>query len=261
MRVNSAPQTAQIAALIELHRGLCRQGPGDAGFTRALLRSLPALPAKPRIADLGCGTGAGTLVLADCFQCQVTAVDSSAVFIEELKINARRAGLDHLVVPICADMAALAWPPGSIDLLWSEGAAYNLGFEQALRVWRPLLATGGIAVLSELSWFKEERPEPALAFWQDAYPDMGSESQNIIRAGRAGFKVAFTRRLPTRAWWKNYYEPLRAKIKRMEATPANREVIRETEQEMALFERYSDDYGYTFYVLRTCGPDFPGNPA
>jgi len=57
-------QAEYITALINLHRGLDRQGPGDADFSRHILSLLSALPPKPRIADLGCGSGAGALLLA-----------------------------------------------------------------------------------------------------------------------------------------------------------------------------------------------------
>ncbi|NJN30717.1 MAG: class I SAM-dependent methyltransferase [Synechococcales cyanobacterium RM1_1_8] len=238
-----------IAALTDLHRGLDRQGPGDAAFSHQLLQHLPGLPPKPRIADLGCGSGAGALLLAKHYQCNVVAVDSSAVFIQELVLRAQQAGLEAWVTPIQADMGKLDWPEASVDLLWSEGAAYNLGFESALRGWRPLLAEAGIAVVSELSWFTEAVPEAAIAYWQQAYPTMGSEAENINRAVRAGFTVLSTQRLPSEAWWRNYYDPLRKRMQQLEGTPALQEVIRETEAEMALFENFSDCYGYTFYVL------------
>ena len=48
----------------------------------------------------------------------------------------------------------------------------------------------------------------------------------------------------------NYYNPLRDRIKQIEITPVTQSVIRETEDEMAVFEKFSNSYGYTFYVLR-----------
>jgi hypothetical protein len=42
-------------------------------------------------------------------------------------------------------------PPGSVDLLWSEGAIYLLGFEDGLRRFRPCLAPGGLAAVTECS--------------------------------------------------------------------------------------------------------------
>jgi hypothetical protein len=164
--------------------------------------------------------------------------------------RADRVGLGHLITPVCADMGALDWPPASIDLLWSEGAAYVLGFEEALRTWRPLVAPGGLAVVSEMSWFTSGRPAPALEFWRAAYPTMGDEAENVRRAERAGFEILETRRLPFEAWWGNFYDPLRARMKTLEGSELHRDVLRETEEEIALFERYGEHYGYTFYGMR-----------
>jgi serine/threonine-protein kinase HipA len=250
IHMSTDTQTEYIAALTDLHRGLDRKGPGDSDFSRNILSNLPPLPLKPQIADLGCGSGASALLLAQHYQSTVRAVDSSSVFIDELKARVKQLGLEHLIIPIQADMAKLDWSVGSVDLLWSEGAAYNLGFEQALKIWRPLLANSGIAVISEMSWFTDNGPEPAIAYWQNAYPMMGSEAENIDRANRAGFSVLSTHRLPSQAWWVNYYEPLRERMQQLEITPITQLVIHETEEEMRLFEKFSDSYGYTFYVLQ-----------
>lgn len=242
-----------IRALIELHRGLARQGPGDAAFARALLNTLPPLPPEPRIADLGCGGGESALMLAEHFRSPVLAVDLIPDFLDDLKLCAAAAGLADRITVIQADMGALDWRPGSIDLLWSEGAAYNLGFEEALRSWRPLLAEGGIAVVSEMSWFSDHPHTDALAYWQNTYPGMADEAENRTRANRAGYRVLDTRRLPHQAWWDKYYGPLRRRMEALRERPDLQEAIQETSQEMALFERFSDDYGYTYYVLAANG--------
>jgi SAM-dependent methyltransferase len=239
-----------LAALVDLFRGLDRKGPGDAGFTRDLLRDLPPLPREGRIADLGCGGGAGSLLLAEYYRREVLAVDSSPVFLEELSGRASRAGFDPFITPVRGDMGALDWPAASVALLWSEGAAYILGFESALRAWRPLLSKDGLAVVSEMSWFTQTRPRPALTFWREAYPTMGDEAENVGRARRAGFEVLETRRLPLSAWWTNFYDPLRARMKELDGSAFHAAVLRETEEEIALFEKYGDAYGYSFYVMR-----------
>jgi len=244
-------------ALIALHRGLERQGPGDAAVARAILAALPGLPgapAPPRIADLGCGSGAGALLLAEHFAAPVTAVDLSRDFLDDLERRARERGVAHLVRSVQADIGALGWPDGSLDLLWSEGAAYNLTFAGALRAWRPLLAPGGIAVISELTWFTDDPPEESRRFWQEAYPAIGNEAQNAAHATAAGFDVRAIRRLPTDAWWRSYYGPLERRIADLRASAATdtalEAALRDTEREIALYRAHGDAYGYAFYVLR-----------
>jgi len=243
------PPADHLADLIELHRGLPREGPGDAAFARELLHSLPPLPAQPRIADLGCGSGAGALLLAEHFGVPVRAVDTAAVLLDQLRERAASRGLAHLITPVLADIGALDWPPASLDLLWSEGAAYSLGFEQALTRWRPLLAAGGVAVVSEMTWFTETPPAAARDFWATAYPTLGTETENLRRVQRAGFRLIDVRRLPAACWWTSYYGPLRARIAQLSPGAVDPAVLRETAEEMALFEAYCDAYGYVFYVL------------
>lgn len=238
-----------IEALIDLHRGLDYKGPGDRAFSLGILKSLAQSPKHP-IADLGCGSGASALLLAQYYQSTVMAVDASVVFIEELKVRAKQTGLDQFIIPIHGDMAKLDWEVGSLDLLWSEGAAYNLGFEQALKIWRPLLADQGVAVLSEMTWFTDDVPKPARNYWQAAYPTMGTRRENIDRANRSGFSLLATHQLPSQAWWDNYCNPLRERIESLETSPISQSVILEMKEEMELFEKFSDYYGYMFYVLQ-----------
>lgn len=247
-----AEHDEQIKALIELHRGLPRQGPGDPSFSKHILSLLPVLPEAPRIVDLGCGAGAGALILAEWFGTTITAVDFARPFLDELDGHARALGLDHLIKTVEADMGNLDWPPACVDLLWSEGAAYSLTFEGALKTWRPFMAPNGIAVISEIIWFTTDIPAPVLEFWQEAYPQIASESENVALAQAAGFDVLGVHRLPTQAWWTHYYDPLKERMHalRPSAEPVMQAVIDETEAEIAFFEKYGNYYGYAFYLLK-----------
>ena len=79
---------------------------------------------------------------------------------------------------------------------------------------------------------------------------MGTEADNIERAIAAGFSILSTQRLASQAWWTSYYCPLRERMQQIEITPMMQSVIQETEAEMQLFEKFSDAYGYTFYILQ-----------
>ncbi len=240
-----------IESLIRLHSGLERQGPGDARLSDAIIRQLPALPQNPGIADIGCGAGAGALMLARKYRSRVKAVDFSKPFLDQMMERARQQGLESLIEPICHDMGNLDWNPGSIHLLWSEGAAYNITFEGALKAWRPLMATGGIAVISEMSYFSDDPPAAVVEAMKQLYPGIRTESENMELINTSGFEMVTTHQLSTKAWWESYYDPLHDNITtfRESGDAIMQAVIEETEAEMALFRQYHQHYGYTFYIM------------
>ena len=235
-----------------LHAGLPREGPGSDGSTRAALARLPPLPPAPVIVDLGCGPGRQSLVLARAIGAKVIAVDLDQRYLDQLSRSAAAEGLAHLIELRRADMGALDFPLGSVDLVWSEGAAYILGFEQSLRRWRPLLKPTGLVAASELSWLTDDPPEEAKAFWAAAYPGMATVEENRHRARSAGFDVLGSFALPESAWWDEYYGPLLERMERLRpnAGPSLAAHIGQLEREIELFRRHYEAYGYVFYLLR-----------
>jgi len=239
-------------ALFRLHDGLPRQAPGSDACTREALARLPPLPEAPRVADFGCGPGRSALVLAAELGVRVLALDLHPPFVAALRSAARARRLAGLIDARVGDMAAPGLDPGSLDLIWSEGAIYLLGFARGLRRWRPLLAPGGLIAVSELSWLADARPAAAEEFWRAAYPGMATIEDNVARARRAGFEVLDQFTLPPAAWWDEYYRPLQARIARLRAG-ADADLasaIAATEREIELFARHGDSYGYVFYLLR-----------
>lgn len=114
------------------------------------------------------------------------------------------------------------------------------------------MAPDGIAVISEITWFTTDIPVPVLEFWQEAYTQIASESENMALAQAAGFNLLGVHRLPSRAWWTHYYDPLKERmdILRPSADPVMQAVIEETDAEINLFEKYEDCYGYAYYLLK-----------
>jgi formate dehydrogenase maturation protein FdhE len=114
------------------------------------------------------------------------------------------------------------------------------------------MALNGLAVISEISWFTNKIPGPVLKFWENAYPVIAAEPENVRRANAAGFEVLGIHRLPTEAWWSNYYEPLKARMNTLQpsADSVMQAVIDETELEIELFRNSQGSYGYSFYLLK-----------
>ena len=235
-----------------LFGGMEKLGPGSNAHTIGVLRSLPSRQFRV-VVDAGCGTGRQTLALARELGSLVHAVDSHQPFLTELVQRASHAKLAHLVQAHCMDMKDIPREFRAIDLLWSEGAAYNIGFGDALAAWAPALVRGGFAVVSELTWLKEEQaPELVREFFGSGYPDMRSLPHNIARAERSGYRLLSTYTLPREAWVEGYYDVLarRAAVLLEHGDPAVRAFATETTKEIEVFERSEDSYGYVFYVLQ-----------
>ena len=242
-----------VRALMKLFLGLQRKGPGSDEATLRALDMCRPLPPEPVVLDLGCGSGASTLVLAKALGVPVRAIDFCGEYVDELRARAAEAGLSHLVNAEVGDFAQLDVPKASADLLWSEAAIYNLGWAEGLAAWSPLVRPGGHLVLSEATWLVENPPEEVRARWSEWYPGMGSVESNSRAAREAGLEVVGTFALPG-ATWRDFYAPLLERCEELapeaERDAGLRALIDETRVEADLYERYGDSYGYVFYVLR-----------
>ncbi len=234
-----------------LFGGMEKLGPGSDADTLHVLRLLPRRRFGV-VVDAGCGTGRQTLALAKELGTLIHAVDSHEPFLNDLVRRARDAQVGHLVRAHCMDMKDVPQVFQGIDLLWSEGAAYNVGFANALATWAPALAPDGLAVVSELSWLKEPAPDAVREFFRAGYPDMRSTQHNRAAAEGAGYKVLATHTLPRQAWVEGYYDLLapRAQALLEHPDPSVRDFAAETAREIEVFQCSEDSYGYVFYVLQ-----------
>lgn len=234
---------------------LPRQGPGSDPCTRALLRRIrPWLPEKIDAADMGCGNGRSAMVIAEVCGGPVTAVDLHQPYLTALMAQAERRGLSDRLIARNTDMLDSGLKKQSLDLLWSEGAAFAVGFEQALSVWYHLLKPGALLVVSECSWLTANPARPVAAFWNDAYPEMQTVGGNVSLAEGLGYGFIHAEVLPGEAWEDEYYRPLEQRIatlaERAADIPHLKAVMAGVKAEIAMFRQHHDHYGYVFYVLR-----------
>ncbi len=230
---------------------MTKLGPGSDAETLQVLRSLPDAPLRS-VVDAGCGAGRQTIVLARALDATIHAVDNHQPFLDTLARRAEAAGVAERVVPHCMDMARIAERFSDLDLIWSEGAAYNIGFANALVAWSQALRPGGFLVTSELSWLTDAPPPPAADFFAACYPDMKHRDVNAALTERAGYRLLGTRTLPRAAWTEDYYDRLGPRARSLADHPSSdvRAVARETLREIAVFEGSGDSYGYVFYILQ-----------
>lgn len=231
------------------HEDLPREAPGSEETTALLLRLAAPLPEAPRIVDIGCGTGPATLPLAAATGGEVVAVDSHEPYLRRLQARAATSGLGERVRPLQAPMEDLPLPDGEADLVWSEGAAYIMGFDAALSSWRRLLATGGMLVLTEAEWTTQAPSPGARAFWDAGYPAMRTTAENVAAAQKAGYTVQAVYLLPDTDW-EAYYRPLAMRIDLLRDDGADPVALAEVAREIEIRAEYGAEYGYTAYVLR-----------
>jgi hypothetical protein len=185
---------------------------------------------------------------------RIVAIDLIGEYLDTLRAGAAAAGVADRVHAVRADMGRPPLREAGADLLWSEGAAYALGFQEALTAWRPLLRPGGAVAASELVWLSPDPPAPVAEFFRPAYPAIGDVETALQRAAAAGYAVMGHFLLPDAAWWADYYTPLEAKLPALRAAhagdPVALDLIRMTAAEIDLRRRYPDAYGYLFVVAR-----------
>lgn len=241
--------------LIDLHVTADRQGPGDAIQTRRAIELAGLSRLRDlNVADIGCGTGASAIVLAQDLESQIVAVDSLPEFLETLRSRAEQAGLAERITTVNASMDRLPFDAESLDAIWSEGAIYNVGFENGVRRWRRFLKRGGILAVSELTWLTATRPAELEDHWRAQYAEVGTASSKLAVLERNGYAPIGYFVLPERCWLDAYYGPMQQRfpafLARHGSSAAAKALVAAETLEIDLYERYRAFVGYGYYVAR-----------
>ena len=241
--------------LIDLHKEGQRQGPGgDAETEQALNLAMVDRAAPLKVADIGCGTGASVLLLARLLNARITAVDFLQDFLDVLEERAQAMGVEDRISTLACPMDNLPFADEELDVIWSEGAIYNIGFEKGVADWRRYLKVGGVLVASEITWITDSRPTELQNHWDNEYPEIDVASAKIRVLEKHGYSPVGYFVLPEHCWLDQYYRPMQARFEDFLSRNGNSEearaIVAAEQREIDLYETYQAHISYGMYVAK-----------
>lgn len=245
----------QLQLLVELQRPATRQGPGGEAESRQAM-ALAGLDRSRhlKIADIGCGTGASTILLAKELDAEITAVDFLPEFLDELQTRAKERGVAERITTLNCSMEALPFSDEEFNVIWSEGAVYNMGFITGVSAWCRFLKPGGKLIVSEITWLSATRPHELQSYWDGEYPEIDVASAKIGILEQHGYCPEAYFYLPTHCWIENYYRPMQSRfdafLERHGQSDQAKAIVEAEKHEIALYEKYRDYYSYGVYIAK-----------
>jgi SAM-dependent methyltransferase len=162
-------------------------------YTRAAFDAIPRLR-RPRILEVGCGSGAATIELARLSDGEITAIDPDGDALEGLHLKIREYGLSSRVRIVRCSIFETGIPAATFDIVWEEGVFHLLETDRVVAEAARLVVSGGYLVMFET--------------------DVWLESA-LGRFTAHGFRQHRRISLPSGAWWRNYYGPLEERVARL----------------------------------------------
>jgi ubiquinone/menaquinone biosynthesis C-methylase UbiE len=155
-------------------------------YTRKAFHTLPKLD-RPRILDLGCGSGVPTMELARLSNGEITALDIDQTALDILNGKIERAGLTDRIKTMNRSILDMDFPEESFDIVWAEGSIHDIGFERGIRECRRFLKPNGYLMVHD---------------------EEGNVAEKIEQISRGGYELIDHFVLDKDAWWKEYFAPL-----------------------------------------------------
>ncbi|GAB5465549.1 MAG: class I SAM-dependent methyltransferase [Candidatus Kapaibacteriales bacterium] len=245
----------EMELLIDFHKDAERQGPGSNEDTLKALGFLSIDNSiQLKVADIGCGSGAQTIVLAQNLNTKITAVDLFPEFLDKLNANAEKLGLQDKILTLQKSMDDLPFDKEEFDIIWSEGAIYIIGFEDGIKKWKDYLKIGGYIALSEITWTNNSRPKEIEEHWNAEYPQINTASNKIKILEKNGFSPVGYFYLPENSWINNYYQPIEDRIdnflKKHNNSDLAKGIVEAEQNEINKYRNYKDFLSYGFYIAR-----------
>jgi ubiquinone/menaquinone biosynthesis C-methylase UbiE len=201
-------------------------------YTRAAFLKLSRLE-KPRILDIGCGSGVPTIELAKLSNGEVIGIDIDQSCLDELNRKIKEERLSNRVKAINLSLFEMKFADETFDVVWSEGVIRKIEFETSLKEWRRLLKHNGYLVIH----YQASRVADALS-----------------RIPKHGYSLADTVLLPADAWWTEFYKPVEEKMHALLHKYRNSsgalELLKRYKSEMDMVKKNPSNFSAAFYIMK-----------
>ena len=201
-------------------------------YTRQAFEMMPRLN-RPRILDIGCGTGVPALELASLSDGEIFGIDIDEAALEGFSRKIAAAGLQDRVKAVKCSLFDIEFPNEHFDIVWAEGVIAIIGFEKGLKEWRRFI-----------------KPHGYLGIHDDV-DDIQRKTEAIPAHG---YTIINTFAVPKDTWWDEYYSLLEKRIKKLRNTyRADADVLAMLDKEQRGIEMFKNEpkyHGSLFYVIQ-----------
>jgi ubiquinone/menaquinone biosynthesis C-methylase UbiE len=201
-------------------------------YTRKAFRMLPKFD-KPRILDIGCGSGTPTMELARLGQGEVIGIDIDQPALGKLNRKIREAGFTSRVQAVNCSILDMSFPDESFDIIWSEGSIFVIGFEKGLREWKRFLKPNGFMVIHD---------------------EKGNIEEKIEQISKCGYKLLGYFVLSQNTWWAEYFAPLEKLVAKYQRSytddPQALEELNQARRELEMFRNNPERNNSVYFVIQ-----------
>jgi len=245
----------EIELIVDFYKDTERQGPGSSFETVNALSFINInKDHNIKFIIVGCGSGAQTITLAQNIEGQITAVDLFPEFLNKLNSRSEELGFQERIKTIEKSMEDLPFDNDEFDIIWSEGAIYNMGFEAGIKKWKNYLKSGGYLGVSEITWTTNSRPKEIEEYWNNESPEIDTASSKIRILEENGYTTVGYFVLSENSWINNYYKPMEKRFSAFLEKHNNSEMAKNFvelgKEEIRKYQKYKDYYSYGFYIAK-----------
>jgi ubiquinone/menaquinone biosynthesis C-methylase UbiE len=201
-------------------------------YSKKAFRMIPAIE-KPRILDIGCGSGVSTLELARLTDGEITGLDIDRNALDRLNRKIEKAGLSERFKTLNRSLLDMEFPDESFDIVWSEGSIFIIGFEKGLQEWKRLIRPGGFMVVHD---------------------EMGNVKEKLEQIASCGYELLGYFVLDEEIWRNEYFIPLEKLVnetrKKYTGNQGVLEALNQAQYELDFFRKYPEHNISVCFVVK-----------